>query len=262
MGWAVGLIGLFYIMISICGFGARVILGSAGETAAGKGGNLAAPDLAQAIGGGVGSTGGDIFLAVISAVAFATILAVVAGLVISASGAVAHDIWTNVVRRGGGTEREEVRVARVGTLVIGVVAIIIAIVAGPGFNIQLLVSLTFAVAASANFPALILALTWRRFTTLGAVLGVTFGLVSSLALIVLSPQVWAGPDSHDGAPVQLLNPAILSIPIGFLGCLIGTLLSREPEAERAFDELHVRSETGLGAEQAAAAGAEPALAGR
>src|SRR3954471_17129252 len=161
--WAIFIIGFFYLLTTFIGFGARAFLGDAGVEAAGTGGNLAAPNLAQFLGGGEGTFGGDLFLAIVAAVAFATILAVVAGLVLSASGAVAHDIWSNVIRKGHDSEHEEVVVARIAAVGIGVVAIIIAIVGGPGLNVSFMVGLAFAVAASANFPALLLALTWRRF---------------------------------------------------------------------------------------------------
>jgi cation/acetate symporter len=252
--WAVVLIGAFYLMTTALGFGARAILGKAGEEAAGKGGNLAAPVLAQELGGGMGTTGGDLLLAIISAVAFATILAVVAGLVISASGAVAHDVWSNIVRMGRESEHEEVLVARIAAFAIGALAIVIAILGGAALNVSFMVGLAFAVAASANFPALLLALTWRRFNTTGAVVGVVAGTLSSIGLILISPTVWPGPDSQGGAFswYSLENPGIISIPLGFLGCWLGTLLSTEGRTERTFHELYVRSETGLGAEQATA----------
>ena len=253
VGWAVFLIGAFYLMVMVVGVGARAILGKAGEEAAGKGGNLAIPSLAENLGGGAGSTGGEIFLAVISAVALATILAVVAGLVISASGAVAHDVWTNVIRKGRQSEREEVWVAKVSAAVIGVVAIVLAIAGGAGFNVSVLVGLAFCVAASANFPALLLALFWPRFNTTGAVVGILTGVVASAVLIVLSAPVWPGADSSTGSPLGsygLENPAIFTIPLGFLGCWAGTVLGRERSTERSFHELYVRAETGLGAEGA------------
>jgi cation/acetate symporter len=236
--WAVLLIGAFYIMIMIVGVGARAILGAGAEEAS-AGGNLAVPLLAEEF-------GGDLFLAVISAVAFATILAVVAGLVISASGAVAHDLWSNVVRRGQVEEREEVRVARVAALGLGVLAIGVSILAGEGFNVSIMVGLAFAVAASANLPPLLCALFWPRFTTAGAVTGVLGGLAASLILIALSPAVWPGPDS-EGSPIPLSNPALISFPIGFACCWLGSVLSREGRTERSYHELHVRAETGLGA---------------
>jgi cation/acetate symporter len=244
VGWAVLLIGLFYVMIMIIGVGARAILGRGAEEAS-AGGNLAIPLLVEELGGGAGTVGGDVFLAVVSAIAFATILAVVAGLVISASGAMAHDLWSNVVRRGQADEREEVRVARVAAIGLGMVAIGVAIVAGEGFNVSILVGLAFAVAASANLPALLCALFWPRFNTTGAVVGVVGGLAASLILIALSPAVWPGPDG-EGSPVPLSNPALLSFPIGFLCCWLGTVLSRE-KAVRSYHELHVRAETGIGA---------------
>jgi cation/acetate symporter len=248
--WAVVLIGGFYVMTTALGFGARAILGSGAEEAVGSGGNLAAPLLAEEVGGGAGTVGGDLFLAIIAAVAFATILAVVAGLVISASGAVAHDIWSNVVRRGRDSEKEEVWVAKIAAVSIGAIAIAIAVIGGEGLNVSFMVGLAFAVAASAIFPALLLALTWRRFNTTGAVTGVLLGVISSIALVIISPTVWPGPDSEGGALgfYDLANPGIVSIPLGFIGCWLGTVLAREPAAEAKFDELWVRSLTGLGAE--------------
>src|SRR3954453_9219523 len=241
--WAMFLIGAFYLMTTALGFGARAILGQAGDEAAGKTGNGAVPLLADKL-------GGEFFQAIIAGVAFATILAVVAGLVISASGAVAHDVWSNIVRRGRDSESEEVWVAKIAALVIGAIAIGIAILGGADLNVSFMVGLAFAVAASANFPALLLALTWRRFNTSGAVTGVLVGVISSVALVIISPTVWPGPNSEGGlfSWYDLANPGIISIPLGFIGCWLGTVLSSEPAAERSFDELLVRSETGLGAE--------------
>ncbi len=248
--WAVVLIGAFYVMTTALGFGARAVLGEGATEAVGTGGNLAAPLLAEEVGGGAGTVGGDLFLAIIAAVAFATILAVVAGLVISASGAVAHDVWSNIVRKGEDSEKEEVWVAKIAAVSIGAVAIGIAVIGGAGLNVSFMVGLAFAVAASAIFPALLLALTWRRFNTSGAVTGVLFGVFSSIALVIISPTVWPGPDSEGGmlSFYDLANPGIISVPLGFIGCWLGTVLTREEIAERSFDELYVRSETGLGAE--------------
>jgi len=241
--WAMVLIGAFYVMTTALGFGARAILGQGGEEAAGTTGNFALPLLADEL-------GGDFFLAIIAGVAFATILAVVAGLVISASGAVAHDVWSNIVRHGRDSEKEEVWVAKLAAIGIGAIAIAIAMIGGEGLNVSFMVGLAFAVAASANFPALLLALTWRRFNTAGAITGVLFGTISSVALVIISPTVWPGPDSEGGALgwYDLANPGIISIPLGFIGCWLGTMLSRERVTDRSFDELYVRSETGLGAE--------------
>jgi cation/acetate symporter len=250
VGWAVFLIGAFYLMVMVVGVGARAILGQAGEKLAGDTGNLAIPSLAAALGGGPGSTGGDIFLAVISAVALATILAVVAGLVISASGAVAHDLWSNVVRKGRDSEHEEVWVAKIAAAVIGGLAILLAIAGGSGFNISALVGLAFCIAASANFPALVLALFWPRFNTAGAVTGIVTGVLVSAVLIVLSPPVWPGADTVTTSPLGSLaleNPAIFCIPIGFIAAIVGTLLGKE-DTERSYHELFVRSQTGIGAE--------------
>jgi cation/acetate symporter len=248
--WAVALIGAFYVMTTALGFGARAVLGEGATEAVGTGGNLAAPLLAEEVGGGAGTVGGDLFLAIIAAVAFATILAVVAGLVISASGAVAHDVWSNIVRRGSDSEKEEVWVAKIAAFAIGAIAITIAVIGGEGLNVSFMVGLAFAVAASAIFPALLLALTWRRFNTSGAVTGVLVGTFTSIALVIISPTVWPGPDAEGGlfSWYDLANPGIVSVPLGFIGCWLGTMLAREELAERNFDELYVRSETGLGAE--------------
>ena len=252
IGWAVGLIGVFYVFVAIIGLGGRAILGAQGLKLGGKTGNLIAPYLAQHLAGGAGSTGGDVFFAVISAVAFTTILAVVAGVVLAASGAAAHDVYGSVWRKGGASEQEEIRAGRVAVAVIGAIGAALAIIAGKTFNVQLLTGLAFAVAASANFPTLLLALTWRRFNSLGAVMGIAYGLIAAIVLIILSPQVWSGPPS--AAPFPLGNPAIVSVPIGFIGCVIGTLLGgRERASLDSFDEVRVRSATGLGSETGGAA---------
>jgi cation/acetate symporter len=177
---------------------------------------------------------------------------VVAGLVLSASGAMAHDVWSSIVRKHQDSEHEEVVVAKIAAFAIGIIAIAIAVIGGAGLNVSFMVGLAFAVAASANFPALLLALTWRRFNTTGAITGVLFGVISAIVLVIVSPKVWPGADGETGSPIgwTLANPGIVSIPLGFIGCFLGTMLSRESKAERTFDELFVRSETGLGAERA------------
>jgi cation/acetate symporter len=251
--WAMVLIGSFYIMTTFLGFGAATIVGR--DFISGHGGNnMSAPLLAQAL-------GGDIFFAFIAAIAFATILAVVAGLTISASTSFAHDFYTAVIHKG--TERkpgEEVRVARVTAFVVGAVAITVAILLGKDANVAFLVALAFAVAASANLPVIVLSLFWKRFNTTGAVLGLATGLVASLALIIISPSIMkvdppgvAAAARHliQHAPIfPLENPGILSIPIGFIAAILGTLFGREPRAEARFAELSVRANTGLGAEKA------------
>ena len=235
--WAMIIIGLFYIMTTFFGFGAASLLGPDYLKLNG-GTNMAAPQLARAL-------GGEVFFAFISAVAFATILAVVAGLTISASTSFAHDFFTNVIHHGKEHRPgEEVRVARITAFVVGAAAIGIAILLGPSVNVAFLVGLAFAVAASANLPVIVFSIFWKRFTTTGAVAGLLVGLVSSIGLILLSP------DFMQDAWFPLKNPAIVSMPLGFLGAFIGSLLTREPSAENLFAELKVRANTGLGAEKA------------
>jgi cation/acetate symporter len=210
---------------------------------------MSAPLLAQAM-------AGNIFFAFISAIAFATILAVVAGLTISASTSFAHDFWTNVIHKG--VERrpgEEVMVARVSAFVVGAVAITIAILLGPTANVAFLVGLAFAVAASANLPVIVLSIFWKRFNTAGAVIGLAVGLLASVVLIFIGPSIMGTDGKHflNHAPIfPLENPGILSIPLGFVGALLGTIMTHEPSSEHRFNELLVRSNTGLGAEKAAA----------
>lgn len=250
--WAMILIGSFYIMTTFLGFGAATLVGNANIGVLNDGvltpnQNLAAPLLAQEL-------GGEAFLSFVSAIAFATILAVVAGLTIASSSAFAHDIWFNVVKRGVEDERQQVMVARIAAAVIGILAIVLAI-ALRSLNVAFLVGLAFAVAASANVPAIVLTLYWRRFNTSGMVIGMLVGLLSSIILIVLSPAVM-GIDAPGAATRHLIqaapifpldNPAILSVPLGFLGAILGTLMSREPEVEAAYSELNVRANTGWGA---------------
>src|SRR5215469_1686619 len=253
--WAMALIGSFYIMTTFLGFGAATIVGRDYISTHG-GTNMSAPLLGQAL-------AGNIFFAFISSIAFATILAVVAGLTISASTSFAHDLWTNVIHRG--VERrpgEEVLVARISAFVVGAVAMAIAIVLGPTANVAFLVALAFAVAASANLPVIVLSIFWRRFNTAGAVTGLAVGLLASIGLILLSPSLMAiDPPTVVGTARHLIqakawfpleNPGILSIPLGFVGASVGTLLSSEPTSQEKFNELLVRSNTGLGAEKATA----------
>jgi len=253
--WAMALIGSFYIMTTFLGFGAATIVGPDFIRANG-GNNMSAPLLAKFL-------AGDVFFAFISSIAFATILAVVAGLTISATTSFSHDFWTNVIHNG--VERkpgEEVLVARISAFVVGAVAIGIAIVLGPTFNVAFLVALAFAVAASANLPVIVLSIFWRRFNTLGAVSGLTVGLLASLGLIIVSPSIMGLDTATTAASARHLiqhaplfpleNPGILSIPLGFIGAIIGTLVSSEPSSQEKFNELLVRSNTGLGAEKATA----------
>ena len=222
--WAMFIIGFFYLLTTFIGFGARAFLGEGGVEAAGTGGNLAAPLLAAFLGGGEGTFGGDLFLAFIAGVAFATILAVVAGLVLSGVRGVQRttsgprscaSTRTPSTRRCWSPGSPRSRSASI--------AIAIAIIGGSGLNVSFMVGLAFAVAASANFPALLLALTWRRFNTTGAITGVVLGVVSSIFLVIVSPKVWPGADTVTGSPIgwELSNPGIISIPLGFLGCYVG-----------------------------------------
>jgi cation/acetate symporter len=253
--WAMVLIGSFYIMTTFLGFGAATIVGP--DFIKGHGGtNMSAPLLANAL-------AGSVFFAFISAIAFATILAVVAGLTISATTSFSHDFWTNVIHNG--VERkpgEEVLVARISAFVVGGLAIALAIVLQT-WNVAFLVALAFAVAASANLPVIVLSIFWRRFNTSGAVTGLVVGLLASIGLILISPSVMGiDPPTVVGAARHLIqgvaifpleNPGILSIPLGFLGAIVGTLVSHEPTSQEKYNELLVRSNTGLGAEKATAA---------
>jgi cation/acetate symporter len=237
--WAMLIIGLFYIMTTFFGFGAASLLGP-DHIAANGGTNMAAPQLARFL-------GGEIFFAFICAVAFATILAVVAGLTISASTSFAHDFFVNVLHHGKEQKPgEEVRVARITAFVVGALSIVIAIVLGPSVNVAFLVGLAFAVAASANLPVMLFSLYWKRFNTAGAVTGLLVGLASSIVLILVSPDFMKNP------LFPLKNPALVSVPLGFLGAWLGTILSREKPNEAKFTELMVRANTGLGAEKASA----------
>ncbi|MGH3328008.1 MAG: solute symporter family protein [Streptomycetales bacterium] len=248
--WAIAIIGAFYLMTIALGFGAAALVGSTAVAEADPGGNLASPLLAEAVGGGQGTLGGVILLALISAVAFATILAVVAGLTITSASSFAHDLYANVFKKGQVTEGSEVRVARVAAFGIGAVAIVLSLFA-QNLNIAFLVALAFAVAASGNLPCLIYTLFWKRFTTRGAVWSIYGGLAVCVLLVVFSPVVSGSPEAlfpnADFHWFPLPNPGIISIPAGFFFGWLGTVLSREPEAERKFEELEVRALTGAGA---------------
>ncbi|HEX8295511.1 MAG TPA: sodium/solute symporter [Chthoniobacteraceae bacterium] len=245
--WATAIIGVFYIMTTFFGFGAAILLKTTDLPLDAKGlpnGNMVAPILAQIL-------GGEMFFAFISAVAFATILAVVAGLTMSASTSFAHDFFTNVIHRGRETKPgQEVRVARITAFVVGAASIALAIKLGSSVNAAMLVGLAFSVAASANLPVILFSIFWKRFNTTGAVAGLGIGLISSIVLILLSKN---GLYTAETAPFPLANPGIVSIPLGFLAAYFGTVLTaRDLAAESKFSELSVRSQTGLGAEKATA----------
>ncbi|TCI96847.1 cation acetate symporter [Aeromicrobium sp. IC_218] len=259
--WAIGIIGTFYLLTLVLGFGAAALVkGDAKDRIVESGGNLASPLLAEAVGGGAGTTGGAILLALISAVAFATILAVVAGLTLTSASSVAHDLYANVWKKGEVTGKDEVRVARIAAFVIGGVAIALAI-PGQSLNVAFLVALAFAVAASANLPALLYNLFWKRFNTRGAVWSIYGGLISAVGLVIFSPVVSGKgldangknlsllPESVDISWFPLENPGIVSIPLGFFLGWLGTVTTKSRVSEERFPELEVRSLTGAGAEK-------------
>ena len=251
--WATTWIGYFYVLIFIIGFGAitlvltnpefanvttGVIHGGAGAA------NMAAVLVAKAV-------GGNIFFGFISAVAFATILAVVAGLTLSGASAVSHDLYATVIKKGKANSADELKVSRMTTLALGVIAVILGI-AFEKQNIAFMVSLAFAIAASANFPVLFLSVLWKDCTTKGAVIGGFLGLVSSVALTVVSPSVWEATlgNPKGSAWFPYSSPALFSMTIGFVGVWLFSILDRSPQAAKeraAFKSQQVRSETGLGA---------------
>lgn len=237
--WAVGLIGVFNVLICFLGLAARAVLGEAGAAEAGEGGNVALPALAQRLGGGEGSVLGDLLLALVAAVGFATILAVTAGLVLSASSAVAHDLWTNLLHRG---EHEERTVGRLSAVVVVALAVLVTLAVGSGKNVTFLATLATGTAASANFPVLLLTMMWRRMTTTGAITGTLAGLLSALVLIVFGPSVW--PGGSESAPFPLAVPVLFSVPLGFLGCYLGSVLGREEADIGAFERVKARSLVG------------------
>ncbi|WIM96482.1 cation acetate symporter [Actinoplanes oblitus] len=249
--WAIGIIGVFYLFTLALGFGAAALVGGKAITAQDKAGNTAAPQLAQKLGIDYlgGETGGAVLLAIIAAVAFATILAVVAGLTLASSSSVAHDFYANVMKRGEASERTEVNVARIAAFVIGAIAITLSIFA-QSLNVAFLVALAFAVAASANLPAVLYSLFWKRFNTSGALWSIYGGLLAAVVLVFFSPVVSGSPTAmfpdQDWHWFPLSNPGIISIPLGFFFGWLGTVLSKETD-EKKYAELEVRSLTGHGA---------------
>ncbi|MCW2686974.1 MAG: sodium solute transporter superfamily [Mycobacterium sp.] len=244
--WAIGLIGAFYLFTLVLGYGAAALVGPDRILAAAGGQNSAAPLLAFEL-------GGVILLGVISAVAFATILAVVAGLTITASTSFAHDIYASVIKAGKITDDEQVRVSRITAVVLGIFAIALGILAN-GQNIAFLVALAFAVAAAANLPTILYSLYWRRFNTRGALWSMYGGLISTIVLIVFSPAVSGSKTAMvpgvDFAWFPLANPGIVSIPLAFVLGIIGTLTSPDPGDPVKAAEMEVRALTGIGAEKA------------
>ena len=313
--WAMAIIGGFYVLTLFLGFGAAHSVGPAAIAAVDAGGNMAAPLLAQYLGGGPASFWGNLMLAFVSAVAFATIVAVVAGLVLASASAMAHDLYVGVVRAGRETTpRAQVTAARVATLIVGAMSIGIGI-AAKGQNVAVLVGLAFAVAASANFPCVLLTLYWKRCNTTGIVAGMLIGTITAVGLTLVSPNVTyplavkaaahkvldaepakrsaatAALASEDAAVAakakkdlagldkavakatadiakwgeertsfvgleqplfSLKNPGIISIPLGFLAVLLGSLLTRDPRAEATWNEVYARQNTGIQVTKAAA----------
>ena len=251
--WVIVIHGSCLFLITVLGFGAAALVGSHAVEASNAAGNSAAPLLAQVLGGGSGTLGGEVLFALVSAVAFATILAVVAGLAIGASANIAHDLYTHVLRRGQVDERREVQVAKVASMAVGLVAIVLA-VAAKSLNVAFLVGLAFAMAASANLPVLVYSLHWRRFNTGGAVAAMVVGLVTAVGLALVGPSVIGakGIVGHGLQPLtSLSNPGIVSVPAGFLAGFLGTVLTaREVRSEERFEQLRLRALTGYGAEPA------------
>ncbi|WP_345797174.1 cation acetate symporter [Castellaniella sp. MT123] len=252
--WATSWIGYFYILTFIIGFGAIVMVSTNPQflDAAGAligGGNMAAVHLANAV-------GGNVFLGFMSAVAFATILAVVAGLTLSGTSAVSHDIYATLVRKGDASRRDEMRVAKITTVILGIIAVILGI-AFEKQNIAFMVSLAFAVAASANFPVLFMSVLWKGCTTRGAMIGGFAGLISAVGLTVVSPSVWEVTLGHPAGSAWFpyASPALFSMTIGFVSIWLFSVTDRSERAriDRAgFEAQTVRSETGIGAAAASA----------
>ena len=225
--WATGLIGFFYLLTFVLGFGAMVLVGHDAILAADQGGNMAAPLLAEVL-------GGKVLLGFIAAVAFATILAVVAGLTLSGAAALSHDLWVSVVRGGDAPGSEQLRVARVASVFLGVLAIALGMLF-KGQNVAFMVGLAFALAASGNFPALVLSLFWRGLTTAGAVAAIVTGTITALVLIVLSPTIQIDILHHQQAWFALRNPALVSMPLAFIVAILVSVLAPETAAREGYD---------------------------
>ena len=314
VNWAMAIIGGFYVLTLFLGMAAAMKVGPTVIAGIDPGGNMANPLLAQALGGGPDSLGGNLFMAFVSAVAFATIVAVVAGLVLAAASAMAHDLYVGVIRKDHVPPQEQVKAARIATIFVGAMAIVIGISA-KGQNVAHLVALAFAVASSANFPCVLLTLFWKRCNTGGIVAGMIIGTVAAIGLVMVSPNLTypkavkaAAQKVIDGAPAkmapitealasgdaakvakaekdkaaldktvgtakanlekfkdddtsivglekplfELRNPGLISIPLGFLAVILGSLLYRDKRSEDMWDELYVRQTTGILAAKATA----------
>jgi len=256
--YATGFIGYFYVLTFIIGFGAITLVSTdpmfldsailektkSGIAAIKGGSNMAAIHLADAV-------GGNVFLGFISAVAFATILAVVSGLALAGASSISHDLYGMVIKGGNANEQDEIRVSKIATLVLGVLAIFLGIVF-ENQNVAFMVGLAFAIAASCNFPVLVMSIFWRGLTTRGALVGGFLGLISAVVGVVLSPAVWEATlgFAKGSAPVKLDNPALFSMALAFAGIWLFSILDRSRRAEidrDGFDAQYVRSQTGIGA---------------
>ncbi len=240
---ATGFIGYFYILTFTIGYGAaalvaKELLAKPAPGTLGKGSNVAAPLLAEILGGGP-------FLGFLCAVAFATILAVVAGLTLAGASAISHDLYAGVIKGGATDEKTEVRVAKTATVALGVIAVLFGLLFKE-VNVAFMVGLAFAVAASANFPALLLSVFWRKFTTQAAVASMAVGLLSAVILIALSPTVWEDVFhfAKGSAPVPLKNPALISMTLSFLTGFLVSFLTRDERAENGFEEQQLRATFG------------------
>jgi cation/acetate symporter len=240
--YATWIIGIFYVMTIFLGFGAAAFVGTTDIVAANAAGNMAAPLLAQAL-------GGNMLFAFISAVAFATILAVVAGLVLTAASAFAHDFYNEILKKGKATEKQQVSMARWASIGVSVVSIVLALGA-QSLNVAFLVSLAFAVAASANLPVIIYTIYWKRFNTTGAIWAMVVGLISAIGLVIISPNVFSpevGKAIFVGNPLfPYTTPGIVSIPLGFIAGYLGTVLSSQKADAKKYDEVLVKSNLGIG----------------
>ncbi|HEX9290296.1 MAG TPA: sodium/solute symporter [Anaeromyxobacteraceae bacterium] len=240
--YATGLIGYFYIIIPIVGFGAAILIpgGQAAIKAIDPGGNMAAPVLALTL-------GGTPFLGFIAAVAFATILAVVAGLTLAGASAYSHDIYVNVIKKNKATEEEQVKAAKTATVIFGVFAVALGILF-KGQNVAFMVGLAFSIAASANFPALLLSITWKRFSTQGAVAAILTGAFLSVGMIMLSETVWVQIFHMPAAIIPIKNPCVISMTASFAAGIIVSLLSPDAQAQAKFEDEKLRTYLGVGAE--------------
>lgn len=251
--YASGFIGFFFLVVGILGLSAITIVGTdpqffEGGVIGGKiigGGNMPVMHLSKAL-------GGDLFLGFLSAVAFATILAVVSGLALAGASAISHDIYARVIRKGKASETEEMRVSRIASLVLGVLAVVLGILFEKQ-NVAFLVGLTFGIAASANFPVLILSMYWKGLTTRGALLGGLTGLISAVVCVVLSKAVWVVVLENPAPIFPYEHPALFSMTLAFLVTVVVSKLDRSPSADKeraAFEDQEVRSQTGIGASAA------------